>query len=416
MPLPKKTAPKPNSNRTIYVRAGLISVGVSATIMFLGLSFIMGYIGSNNWDISKQANQGALTRSELKSRLRSLKAEEEITISVVDSLSPSVVSVRVEKKHKDLSEDDLFWQYGETAPNDPLLKAEWDQELVEIGGGTGFFVTKEGWIATNRHVVQDTEAVYSIITHDGAVLPAKILSRDPVLDIALLDVEGDGYTPVSLGSSKDLRIGQTVIAIGNTLSEFQNTVTKGVISGLNRKVVASDEFGAGEVLEHAIQTDAAINPGNSGGPLIDLVGRVIGMNTATSFEGQSIGFAIPINDVQKAVNDVQQYGRIRHPWLGVRYMSLDKLSGEQYNLVFDHGAYLIGDSDVPAVLPDSPAEKAGLKNGDVILAANGQELSFDHPLGEVLSTLQPDNIIELKIGRGEEVFFLSATLGEFPQQ
>ena len=416
MPPLKPSIKKTANNRSLYTRVALLSAGISISVVLLGIFFIVGYIGSNTWDITRQANEGSLTRNELKTRLRQLRAEEEITISVVESLSPSVVSVRVEKRHKDLNEDDLFWQFGETPPSDPLLRAEWDQGLVEIGGGTGFFVTKDGWIATNRHVVQDPEAVYSIVTHDGAVLPATLLAQDPILDIALLDVEGYSYSPVSLGSSNDLRIGQTVIAIGNTLSEFQNTVTKGVISGLNRKVVASDEFGAGEVLEHAIQTDAAINPGNSGGPLIDLVGRVIGMNTATSFEGQSIGFAILINDVQKAVNDVKKYGRIRHPWLGVRYIALDKETGTEQGLVFDHGAYLVGDENTPAVLKDSPAEVAGLQTKDVILAVNGQELSSDHPLGEVLSTLQPDNIIELKIGRGEEVFFLSVTLGEFPQQ
>lgn len=380
-----------------------------------GVIFLSSYIAAHSWEINKQTSEGTLTSREIKQRLKDLHADEQATISVVESLSPAVVSVLVQKARRDISEDDLLWQLNEYPPEDPLDLAEWNAGLVEIGGGTGFFVTPDGWIVTNRHVVQDVDAVYSVVTHDGATLPATVLARDPVLDIALLQVTGDGFVPVSLGSSEDIHIGQTVIAIGNTLSEFRNTVTKGVVSGLNRKVVASDEFGVGEVLEHAIQTDAAINPGNSGGPLIDLLGRVIGMNTATSFEGQSIGFAIPIDDVQKAVEDVQTFGRMRHPWLGVRYITLDPFVATQYGLIFDHGAYLVAGEASPAIIAHGPAEDAGLQEGDVILSVNGRELSEEDTLGSVVSLLESDEEVEVKVGRGEDVFFVSVTLGEFPQ-
>src|SRR3989338_6151755 len=258
-------------------------------------------------------------------------AEESASTQAVKQVAPSVVSIIISK---DLSKiynltgpmpfDDFFNNFGfpfdfffgqQQAPQPPPSPPN----LQEIGGGTGFVINQQkGLILTNRHVVDDTEAEYTVLTNDGRRFSATVVARDAVNDMALVQVQDTSLSAVKLGDSDKVEIGRTVIAIGNALGEYRNTVTKGVISGIGRNVVAGDNRGASEQLEGVFQTDAAINPGNSGGPLVNLQGEVIGINTAISSQGQLIGFAIPVNEAKRMIDSYEKYGRIVRPYLGIR--------------------------------------------------------------------------------------------------
>jgi serine protease Do len=310
--------------------------------------------------------------------------EENATIAATAEVSPSVVSI-IER-----------------------------QGPADIGGGTGFFVSPDGLILTNRHVVQDANATYVVVTNDGAELPATVVATDPFLDVAVVRVQGSGYPAATLGNSDRLKIGQTVIAIGNTLSAFRNTVTRGVVSGLDRRVIAGDDTGSDELIQRAIQTDASINPGNSGGPLLTLTGEVIGMNTALSQDAQGVGFAIPVNDLKRAVGDVVAYGRIIHAWLGVRYVPLTAEIATARKLPVKDGAWIEPNADgTSPIASGSPADAAGLKVGDIIVSVNGQALTGDNDLSYVISSYRPGDTVLLRVVRGEERFDLSVTLAEY---
>lgn len=343
--------------------------------------------------------------------------EERATISVVDNVTPSVVSIVIKRPRSVVyGEQDSYFFDPFYLP--PELTEEEANELVETGGATGFFMSADGYVVTNRHVVSEEGATFTVVTNDGVELPATVVARDAYLDIAVLDVSGDGYPVAALGDSDAIAIGQTVIAIGNALSEYRNTVTKGVVSGRNRRVVAGDQ-GEDEVIERAIQTDAAINPGNSGGPLINLLGQVIGVNTAVSYEGQSVGFSIPINDVKKVVEDIERYGRIVRPWLGVRYLPLDADLAEELGLAHQSGVLLVSGADPeikPAVYPGSPADKAGLKEGDIILSLNDIAIDAENSLSFLVSGMEPGQVIVLSVARGDDTLMLNATLEELENE
>jgi serine protease Do len=337
-----------------------------------------------------------------------LLEEESATIDVVKRVRPSVVSILITKELKNIYNstgpnnlEDLFefgWPFGFRfeQPEQPDVAPG---QKTEVGGGTGFIVSSDGLILTNKHVVLDEEAEYTVITNDGQTYQAQVLAKDSINDLALLKIEADNLTPLGLGDSDNIEIGQTVIAIGNTLSEFRNTVTKGVISGVGRRVEAGGSFGFSEVIEQAIQTDAAINPGNSGGPLVNLKGEVIGINTAISGSGQLIGFSIPINEAKKVIESVTKYGKIVRPFLGVRYTIINKKIAEVNELPVDYGALIIKGKTAEelAVIPGSSADNAGLEANDIILEVNGQQIDNNNSLGRILAQFNPGDEVELKI-------------------
>jgi serine protease Do len=216
---------------------------------------------------------------------------------------------------------------------------------------------------------------------------------------------------VKLGDSSKLQIGQTVIAIGNALGEFRNTVSVGVISGLGRTVTASGG-GTAETLEDIIQTDAAINAGNSGGPLLNLKGEVIGMNTAMASGAENIGFALPINKAKKAIEQVKTQGKIVYPFLGVRYVLITDTIQKDNNLGASYGAWITSGDKEPAVTPESAAETAGLKEGDIILEFNNEKITADNSLAKMIMNYNPGDKITLKILRKGEEKTIEATLGE----
>jgi len=348
---------------------------------------------------------------------------------IVEIVSPSVVNIIVTKEVSSYSDpysfDDFFWSwpswpdnfFGPRIPeNSGPEQPQEKKEKRQIGGGTGFVISSsKGLILTNKHVVNDSEAEYTITTNDGESFEATVLARDPFNDIAILQVDNLDLPAVKLGDSNQLKIGQTVVAIGNALGEYRNTVTKGVVSGISRKVVAGDAYGSSEILEDVIQTDAAINFGNSGGPLINLKGEVIGINTAINREGQLIGFAIPINQAKRAIESVEQYGYIVRPYIGVRYVLINKDIAEKNNLEMDYGALIVrgSESSELAVIPGSPANQAGLVENDIILEVDGQKITEDYSLSRLIQERQPGDEIELKVFHQGEEKIVNLILGEY---
>lgn len=282
------------------------------------------------------------------------------------------------------------------------------REPVKIGGGSGFFVHPDGLILTNKHVVFDQDAEYSVITQDEKEYQAKVLSRDPINDIAIIKIEAKSMPVLELGDSSKIDLGQSVIAIGTALGLFANSVSKGIVSGLSRKITASlggsAENPETEELRGVIQTDVAINQGNSGGPLVNMSGQVIGINTAIIYGAQNIGFAIPVNWAKKDLEDILKYGRVVKPYIGLRYVMLSEKAKEKYQLPVDYGALVVRDHmpQSMAVVPKSPAEKAGIKENDIILAINGEKLTSKNELADVIQKFEVGAEIELEYMRGDK--------------
>lgn len=246
-----------------------------------------------------------------------------------------------------------------------------------------------------------------------------VVARDPSLDIAVLKVKGaapaGGFPYLTFGDASTLRLGQTAIAIGNALGEFRNSVSVGVISGLARQITAGDNAGRSEELDNVIQTDAAINSGNSGGPLLDLHGQVIGVNVAVASNAENIGFALPADTVKTVVQSVQQFGEIRRPYIGVRYTELNAQIAADNKLSIDYGAYIQADEGDEAVLPGSPADKAGLKAGDIITSIGGMSLK-DQSLAAVVRRFQIGQSVTVEYQRGAEKRTAQITLEKAPTQ
>ncbi len=345
---------------------------------------------------------------------------EAAVIDAVKKASPAVVSIVISEQVP-IVEQCPYNPFGDLPPefqqlfgNTPDMTQPCDTgktQLQEVGGGSGFIISSDGLILTNKHVVSDTSASYTVITNDGKKYSATILARDPSQDFAVVKIKATGLPTVTLGSSDGLELGQTAIAIGNALGQFSNTVSVGVVSGLERTVTASDESdGQQETIQGVIQTDAAINPGNSGGPLLNLQGEVIGINTAIASGAQSIGFAIPINRAKHDITSVRATGNIQSPYLGVRYLMITSDIATQQNLATSTGALVRGSSDGPAVAPGSPAAHAGIQAEDIILKVNDQQLDADHVLGDVIAEHGVGDTVTLTVLRAGKEMTLTATL------
>jgi len=289
-------------------------------------------------------------------------------------------------------------------------------ELKKTGGGSGFIVSTDGLILTNRHVVAKTDAKYTVLTNNGKKYDAKVLARDPLQDIAIIKIDATGLTPAKFGDSDSIKLGQTAIAIGNSLGEFSNTVSVGVISGLSRTITASGGNIGQETLKGVIQSDAAINPGNSGGPLLNLKGEVIGINTAMVSGAQSMAFAIPINKAKRDIDMVQKGGTIKAPYLGVNFITLTPELVEKEKFPVEEGALVRGSGDKgPGVMPDSPAMKAGILAEDIILEINGEKISADKTLDSLIQKNNIGDTINIKVKRGGKTLNLKAVLEERPK-
>ncbi len=337
--------------------------------------------------------------------------ENDLVVEMIEKVNPAVVSVVVTKDvpiYEQYYEQFNPWGMFGGGFSIPRTRESGTEER-EVGGGSGFIVSEEGLVVTNRHVVSDNEARYSILTNDGKTFAVEVLARDQLLDIAILkinDLPNDTkLTHLSFGDSEGLKLGQSVVAIGNALAEFRNSVSVGVVSGLSRSIIATDELGRSENLDQVIQTDAAINPGNSGGPLLNINGEVVGVNVATSRDADNIGFALPAHVVKGVVESVKENGKIVRPFLGVRYTMITPQLQEKNNISVDYGALVArGESkDELAVMPGSPADLAGIVENDIILSIDGEKLQ-EKDLATILRSKKVGDVIKVMVlHKGEEV-------------
>jgi len=330
--------------------------------------------------------------------------EQEATIRAIKKVSPAVVSITVYETQPT--------QIMDVNTGNITIR----NENVKKGAGTGFLISSDGLIITNKHVIntEKENGSYKIYLNNGKQYYAQLIGKDPLNDLALLKIFDKNLPFVELGDSDKLSAGTAVIAIGNTLGLYQNSVTKGIVSGLNRSIVASDQTGNSESLGNVIQTDAQINLGNSGGPLIDLNGKVIGVNVATDSSGSSIGFAIPINDAKTVIKSAKENGRIIRPRVGIRYLMLDEQTAFEKKLTRQQGAWVnSGNSGFASVTTGSPAEKAGIIDGDIVFEINGIKVEGQNTLISITQRYKPGDRIGLKIQRGNKIFNKIVVLDEF---
>ncbi|MBP9717784.1 trypsin-like peptidase domain-containing protein [Candidatus Gracilibacteria bacterium] len=373
--------------------------------------------------------------------------ESSDSINAIEKVVPSVISIVATKDLQIFQQqplnpfmnDPFFRQFmlpnvqpNEQKPDQPQTKRQ------EVAGGTGFIVDETGLALTNKHVVSVDGADYTALTKDGKKYDVEIISRDPVNDVAVIQLheqntdedtsnrktgekkefgpKPSGMTPAELGDSGLLKVGQRVLAIGNARGEYNNSVTAGIISAIGRDIQASDNGGGQrETLTGLIQTDAAINFGNSGGPLINEGGEVIGINTAVDTSANGVGFAIPMTQIKPALESVAKFGYIVRPVLGVNHTVITKENAKDLNIKdVDYGALVVGDRTKKefGVVPGSPAEKAGLKLDDIILELDGEKITSNNTLQSMVQKHQPGDTIKLKVWRDGKTFEVSVKLDE----
>lgn len=386
--------PKAKVNYFAVIAVGVIS-GIFGALITVGVIEGARYV----YDIAKDP-KGIVAHEEAVQKNITLN-EGSATVDAAKKVRPSVVSIVATR------ELETFYQSGDlgnsTDPFDfffdaPRVDPNGGTQTQRVGGGTGFFISADGLILTNKHVVDNDSLDYTVVDFEGNEFSAQVLAKDPVQDIAVIKIEGENFPAVELGNSDQLDPGQTVIAIGNSLGEYSNTVTKGVVSGTGRSITAGSRAGA-TTIENVIQTDAAINPGNSGGPLVNIDGQVIGINTAIDVSGQLIGFAIAINDAKTVVEQVKENGKISRPYIGIRYLPITKDIAARNELSVDYGILISrgpqrGDL---AVIPGGPADKAGLKENDIILELNGVRLDENVNFSREILKYTSGETVKLKV-------------------
>lgn len=374
MPGPKK--PRKTFNILLVILC-LLAIGMSGFSLFANYTNLFRRVNWANFDDGNKITFMEGTIAEVANRV-----------------SSSVVSILTETR----------------------VQSWYGQSSTASAAGTGFIVTKDGYVVTNKHVIEGAEKV-SIVLDSGKTYDAnevEVVGTDPSNDVAFLKIKGATDLPAAtLGDSKTITVGQQVIAIGNALGQYQNTVTEGIISGTGRIVVAADSNGQNaEKLTDMVQTDAAINAGNSGGPLVNAAGQVIGINTAVG-SGNNLGFAIPISSIKGMLKSITETGKIQRAYLGVYYDSLTTDSAKKYGLSVTAGAY-VHNSNGNAVIADSPAAKAGIKDGDVIVRVNGAKVGENGSLGTLIGEYAPGDTISLTIWNDGSERTVDVTLAEYP--
>jgi serine protease Do len=386
-------------------------------ILFIIVSLLGGYVGA--W-LENHNNNGSVTFADLSNQEKVVTSQSQLIDQIAKSVGPSVVSVNVDINSTGSStatgsgSQDGFGLFGFSQPEE------------EQAAGTGIILSSDGLIITNRHVVPTGTTNVSVTLSNGTELKDVSVigrtSQNSSLDIAFLKIKNTSalkLTPAVVGDSSQVQVGDSVVAIGNALGQFQNTVTSGIISGYGRTVEASDSSGdssTDENLDDLFQTDAAINEGNSGGPLVNMNGQVIGIDTAVASDAQSIGFAIPINDVKGLIEQVIKTGKFSTPYLGVRYIPLTADVADEYHLSVTNGAFVApsNNSSSPSVIAGSPAAKAGLQVNDVITAVNGTQIDQGHSLTSLLDQHVPGDTVKLTILRAKQTLQINVTLSATP--
>ncbi len=288
-------------------------------------------------------------------------------------------------------------------------------DIPATGIGSGVIFDPNGWILTNRHVVEGSDGSGGLIVElkDGSQYTGEVYGVDTLTDLAIVKIDATGLPAAPVGDSESLRVGQLVIAIGSPLGTYSNTVTSGIVSAKGRQITVED----GTSLSNLIQTDAAINPGNSGGPLLDAAGNVIGINTAVARGSNGIGFAIPINIARPIMRQALAGQELARPYIGIRYQAINAQLAREESLPVDTGAWvnIAGELGGSAVEPGSPAADAGLREGDIITAIGNQPIDAEHPLDALLTQYAPGQTIDLEVLRGEETQTIQVTLGTRPE-
>jgi serine protease Do len=363
----------------------------AALLLCVSAGFAGGWLGA----MSREHQTGL----DVKAQQQIIDNESQLISSIADRVGESVVSIDI------LSTADYTDYYGRV------------RSYEEASAGTGIILSEDGVVITNRHVVPEGSSKVSVVLSDGTQLDdVEVIGRTAAndsLDIAFLkirDLKGHKLTPAKLGDSSAVEVGDKVVAIGNALGMFQNTVTQGIISGYGRNVTASDS-GDSDSLQNLFQTDAAINHGNSGGPLVNLDGEVIGINTAVAGDAENIGFAIPINDAKGLIETVLQTGKFERPYLGVRYLTLTDDYAVEYDLDVKRGAFIVpNENGDPSILAGSPADKAGLKERDVITKINGDSIDEKNSLSSLIGKHRVGEEVTLTIRRDGKDIEVKATL------
>ncbi|MCC6323758.1 trypsin-like peptidase domain-containing protein [Candidatus Nomurabacteria bacterium] len=361
--------------------------------------------------LESNASEKSLNEEKIKQEAidNAKKVSQKSIVDIVRNANPAVVSIALYKK---------IPKY-ELVLNKNTKKIEQKEngfDRQNVGSGSGFVVSPDGMIVTNRHVVDAKNVEYEIILNNGGAQSAEILAIDPIYDVAIMKISNSNkkYEYLELGDSDKLNVGESVIAIGNALGEFKNSVSVGIVSGLSRSVTANGRSGLSERLEKVIQTDAAINPGNSGGPLIDLYGKVIGVNVATATGSQSVSFALPINSIKSIINSVKKTGKISRPYVGIRYVAITEELKVDRDLPVGYGILIVKGSgkDEFAVIPGSPAELFGILEGDIIIQVDGQTITRDEDFAYVIRNKKVGDTIMIKLLRNKTEKIIYLVLGE----
>jgi len=381
---------------------------------FIVVALFMGFIGGalgvvvilNNYD---PGDKGFFARSVE----RTSYVEESQTIHAIEEVQESVVSILV---FEDVANGFTpFFGYSDFG----AVTGDTQSNFQQTSGGTGFVVTTDGLILTNKHVLVNEAANYKVVFSDGRQLDAEIVSKDIFDDVGVLkivvpdDVEMEPLPVVKFGDSDDIRVGQRVLAIGNALALYSNTVTSGIISATGRQLSAYDNSGlVVENFSGLIQTDAAINLGNSGGPLVNLEGEVVGMNVAVAEAANGIGFAIPINDIKPLIDSVKENGEIVRPVLGLSYLILTEEQAKKIDANLSGGALVVGNSGFGngAIVPGGAAEEAGIQERDLILSVDGVEINKDNHLNDIIRVHKPGDVLDVRVWRDGALLEFDVTL------
>jgi len=356
-------------------KSAIIIAAIVGVLLLTGLGVAGGIY------IQQQQKTDPLNSLNATTDGNSTVTNEESTIAAIaEKVGPSVVSITTKSQ-----------------------AASYYGTATQEGAGTGIIVSSDGYIMTNNHVIEDADDVVVIDSTGEQYDTVTVIGRDPLNDVAFLKIESNTtFKPATLGNSATLRIGQQVVAIGNALGQYSNTVTSGIVSGVGRPVTADSGSGETESLTDLIQTDASINPGNSGGPLLNMAGQVIGINTAVAADANGIGFSIPINSTKGVLAGVLENGKVSRSFMGVNYINVTADIAKEYKLTVKEGAYVFK-TDGSAVASGSPAEKAGLKNGDVITKINDSVIGKQGGLSSVIGQYKPgDKVTVTYIRDGKE--------------
>lgn len=386
-PITSQEQPKPTRPRQRRAMPKIITF-----ILILLLSLAAGFGGSALYDALHERQTGVEQLNGVDGNTIITEEEENIA-AVAAKVSPSVVSI---------------------VTNSSVLSLRGEQ--TQEGAGTGIIVSKDGYIMTNKHVVEGAEDIF-VATADGTNYEdVSLVGVDPLNDVAFLKIDDvNNLTPAEIGDSGSIRIGQKVVAIGNALGQYQNTVTSGIVSGVGRPVIAQSG-NSFETLTDLIQTDASINPGNSGGPLVNLAGQVIGINTAIAAEANGIGFAIPIDATKGLLEGVLEDGEVSRAYLGVQYRTITPEVVQAFNLDVTQGAYVRGSEDTEAVVSGSPADRAGIQEGDIITRVNGDVVGEAGGVASIIGQYQPGETVEMTIIRGDDTRQVQVTLTAYEDQ